>query len=249
MEEKCSMCGNVAKIVGVVILAVGIALGGGLIGKGFYKGRGVDRYVTVKGLAEVQVTADKAFWPIRFSVTGDDLTTVMNDIRANEKIVRAFLVDHGIKNEDITVNNFEVTDKNADPYRSSDYSGARYIVNQVLMARTDEPEKIATALQAVGQLTEAGVIVTSNYYGMQPSYLFTKLNDLKPQMIADATANARVAAEQFAKDSGSNLGSIRRANQGQFQILPRDQMDSAMEQQQINKVVRVVTTIEYQLLD
>lgn len=248
MEEKCSMCGNVAKIVAVIILAVGIALGGCFIGNGFYKSRGVDRYVTVKGLAEVSVTADMAFWPIRFSVVGDDLTAAMNNIRENERIVRKFLVDHGIDAADITVNNFEVSDRRADPYNNNN-EGSRYIINQVLMARTDEPGKIATALQNVAQLTEAGVILTSNYYGMQPNYLFTKLNDLKPQMIADATANARVSAEQFAKDSGSTLGTIRRANQGQFQILPRDQMESASEQQQINKVVRVVTTIEYQLLD
>lgn len=248
MEEKCSMCGNVAKIVAVIILAVGIALGGCFIGNGFYKSRGVDRYVTVKGLAEVSVTADMAFWPIRFSVAGDDLTAAMNNIRENERIVRKFLVDHGIDAADITVNNFEVSDRRADPYNNNN-EGSRYIINQVLMARTDEPGKIATALQNVAQLTEAGVILTSNYYGMQPNYLFTKLNDLKPQMIADATANARVSAEQFAKDSGSTLGTIRRANQGQFQILPRDQMESASEQQQINKVVRVVTTIEYQLLD
>ena len=248
MEGKCSMCGNAVKIVAVIILAAGIALGGCFIGKGFYKSRSADRYVTVKGLAEVSVTADMAFWPIRFSVSGDDLTVAMNSIRENERVVRKFLVDHGINAADITVNNFEVSDRRADPYNNNN-QGSRYIINQVLLARTGEPEKIATALQNVAQLTEAGVIITSNYYGMQPNYLFTKLNDLKPQMIADATANARLSAEQFAKDSGSTLGSIRRANQGQFQILPRDQMESAAEQQQINKIVRVVTTIEYQLLD
>lgn len=248
MEEKCGTCGNVGKIIAVIILAVGIALGGCFIGRGFYKSRGVDRYVTVKGLAEVSTTADMAFWPIRFSVSGNNLTTVMSNIRENERIVRQFLIQHGLNDADITVNNFEVSDLRADPYNKNELSD-RYIINQVLMARTDAPEKIAVALQDVGQLTEAGVVISSSYYSMQPSYLFTKLNDLKPQMIADATANARVAAEQFAKDSGSRLGNIRRANQGQFQILPRDQMDNAYEQQQINKIVRVVTTIEYQLLD
>lgn len=248
MEEKCSMCGNAVKIVAVIILAAGIALGGCFIGSGFYKSRGLDRYVTVKGLAEVSVAADMAFWPIRFSVSDDNLTDAMNSIRENERAVRKFLVDHGIDEAGITVNNFEVSDRQADPYGNKD-QGSRYIINQVLMARTSEPEKIATALQNVAQLTEVGVILTSNYYGMQPNYLFTKLNDLKPQMIADATANARLSAEQFAKDSGSTLGNIRRANQGQFQILPRDQMEAASEKQQINKVIRVVTTIEYQLLD
>jgi len=248
MEEKCSACGNIIKVTAVIILAVGIAAGGCFIGKGFYKGRAADRYVTVKGLAEVQVTADTAFWPIRFSTAGDNLTEVVNNIRENEKTVRAFLIEHGIKEADITVNNFEVADRQADLYNSN-YTGNRYIINQVLMARTDAPEKIVLALQNVAKLTEDGVIITSNYFGMRPSYLFTRLNDLKPKMIADATANARISAEQFAIDSGSTLGAIRRANQGQFQILPRDQMDTVSEQQQIDKIVRVVTTIEYQLLD
>lgn len=248
MEEKCGMCANAGKIIAVIILAAGIALGGCFIGRGFYKSRGADRYVTVKGLAEVSITADMAFWPIRFSVSDNNLTTAMSNIRENERIVRQFLIAHGLNDTDITVNNFEVSDRWADPYNTNE-QGSRYIISQVLMARTATPEKIAVALQDVGQLTEAGVVISSSYYGMQPSYLFTKLNDLKPQMIADATANARLAAEQFAKDSGSTLGNIRRANQGQFQILPRDQMETAYEQQQINKIVRVVTTIEYQLLD
>lgn len=247
MEEKCSMCGNLSKIVAVIILAVGIALGGCFIGKGFYKVREADRYVTVKGLAEVAVAADKAFWPIRFSVASDDLSQAMLNIRGNEKIVREFLKSYGIEEADITINNFEVVDRKADPYNSSNYEGSHYIITQILMARSDDPAKIEKATQNVAQLTEAGVILTSNYYSMQPNYLFTKLNDLKPQMIADATANARLAAEQFAKDSGSTLGNIRRANQGTFQILPRDQMESASEQQQINKIVRVVTSIEYEL--
>lgn len=247
-EKTCSKCAYICKLIAVIILALGILGSGCYIGKGFQKGREADRYVTVKGLAEVAVVADKAFWPIRFSVTSNDLTEAMNKIRTNERQVREFLTARGILPENITINNFEVNDRRADPYNSN-YEGDRYIITQILMARTDNPEQISQALQDVAQLTETGVILTSNYYGMQPAYLYTKLNDLKPQMIADATANARVAAEQFAKDSGSTLGNIRRANQGQFQILPRDQMDSATEQQQINKVVRVVTTVEYQLKD
>lgn len=117
------------------------------------------------------------------------------------------------------------------------------------MVRSNDPVTILEASQQIGELVNAGVVVSSGqeYQGGGPTFLFTKLNDLKPEMIAEATARAREAAEQFASDSGSDLQGIRQANQGVFVILPRDQAPGIMEHSQLNKTVRVVSTIQYYL--
>jgi hypothetical protein len=118
----------------------------------------------------------------------------------------------------------------------------------LLMVRSDQPEKIRDASQKVGELVNSGVVLSSGPGGGAfggPTFLFTKLNDLKPEMIAEATASARKAAEQFAKDSHSRIGGIRRASQGVFEILPRDQAMGIMEQNQLHKTLRVVTTVDY----
>ena len=116
--------------------------------------------------------------------------------------------------------------------------------------RVEDPALVQKASQDLGSLVQAGVVFSSQGgFGGGPTYLFTKLNDYKPEMIAEATASAREAAEQFAKDSGSRLGPIRTANQGVFQILPRDRAPGVMEESQVNKTVRVVTTVEYALED
>src|SRR6185436_17205566 len=136
--------------------------------------------------------------------------------------------------------------------RANQYGGAaaptRFIINVTVMVRTSEPAKIREAGQRVGDLVAAGVVLSSGGPGFGgPTYLFTRLNDFKPPMIAEATANARKAAEEFARQSGSAVGGIRRASQGVFEILPRDPSPGMMQEGQIQKTLRVVTTVEYQL--
>ena len=138
------------------------------------------------------------------------------------------------------------------PARASISSGpvdSRFIVAQTLMARSTNVDQIAAAGQRLSQLVDAGVVLSNEFGPGGPVYLFTKLNEIKPQMIAEATRNARAAAEQFAKDSGARIGGIRRANQGLFEILPRDRAPQLTEETQIEKTVRVVSTVDYLLLD
>jgi hypothetical protein len=125
---------------------------------------------------------------------------------------------------------------------------SRYIISGTLMVRVNDPEVVERASQDLGTLVSAGVVFSSQGgYNSGPTYLFTKLNDLKPEMIGEATASAREGAEQFARDSGSRLGGIRQASQGVFQILPRDRAPGVTEESQIDKTVRVVSTVEYML--
>lgn len=239
------------KVTGLPVLAMAlsIALAGWFIGHGFKEGRSGDRYVTVKGIAERDVKADVGLWPLRYVAANNDLAQAQARISQSREAVVAFLTLQGITGDAIQLHRLEVTDVTANAWRTGDYQN-RFIIAQTLMVRTDQPELIEAASQNVGDLVESGVILS--YEGAiqaGPTYLFTHLNDLKPEMIAEATANAREAARQFAEDSDSRLGGIRRANQGVFVIQPRDRAPGIDESSQIDKTVRVVSTIDYYLKD
>ncbi|MCU0977343.1 MAG: SIMPL domain-containing protein [Steroidobacteraceae bacterium] len=238
-----------SRLVAAVVLALGVALAGWWVGSGFAQGRAEDRYVTVKGVAEREVEADLALWPMQFVVADDDLGRAQSRMQETSRKVREFLVGQGFQPAEIALQDLSVTDTQANRYGGQPAT-FRFVVSQTLMVRTDRPQVLFDASQKVGELIEAGVVLSSDGpWAGGPTYLFTTLNDLKPAMIAEATANARAAAEQFAQDSGSPLGPIRRANQGLFVILPRDQAPGVQEERQRAKVVRVVTTVEYLLGD
>ncbi len=234
---------------GAILLAIGIAVAGWFVGDGFVKGRSTDRFVTVKGVSERDVQADVALWPIRFVATNDDLGQAQATIKQSHQHVLTFLERQGIDPASAEIQRLEVNDLLANPYRSGP-TQSRYIITETLMVRTEDTGTIEKASQAVGELVDAGVVLSSTGGPSSgPTFLFTGLNELKPEMIAEATAEARRSAEQFAKDSGSAIGSIRRANQGVFVILARDRAPGIMEGSQLQKTVRVVSTIEYYLKD
>jgi hypothetical protein len=236
--------------LGALLIAIGLTAGGWFVGQGFARGRATDRYVTVKGVAEREVKADLALWPIGFVAAANDLGQVQGQIAASAGKVREFLRTAGIDPAQAAVQDYNVTDTQANAY-GGDRAPNRFIIRQSIMVRSAEPDTIFAASQKVSDLVNAGVVLSAEggMGGSGPTYLFTKLNEIKPAMIAEATASARQAAEQFAKDSGSRLGSIRQANQGVFEILPRDRAPGATEESQRAKTVRVVTTVEYYLRD
>jgi len=236
-------------LIATAILAAGLVVAGWFVGDGFARGRSVDRVVTVKGLSERNVEADLALWPVRFVATDNNLAQAQAKIEESRVKVMEFLKRFGIDARQVELQELKVDDQMANPYRTGNPT-SRYIITQVLMVRVDRPEVIESASQKVGDLVEAGVVLSSTGgYREGPSYLFGGLNELKPDMIAEATGNARAAAEQFANDSGSRLGKIRKANQGVFVILPRDRAPGIMEESQRHKTVRVVTTVDYTLID
>jgi hypothetical protein len=235
-------------LVPAAVLALGIALGGLLLGAGFRAGRSVDRYVTVKGAVEREVEANLAVWPLQLVTAADALPQAQAEARRRVELTRAFLSQNGIAPEQVTVQGFRVVDAEANPYQSGRVAN-RYVITQTLMVRSEDPRVVLAASQRIGDLVDAGVVLISGeeYGPGGPTFLFTKLNDLKPGMLAEATARAREAADQFASSSGSRVGAIRRANQGVFEILPRDPVPGQGEQNQLHKTVRVVATVEYLL--
>ena len=206
-------------LIGAALIALGMLGAGWLIGDGFQKGRSAEHYVTVKGLAESFVTADLAIWPLRYTATGNDLNQVQAKIDADGAEITAFLTREGIAAEAIQPQRVEVTDLLAQAWRPEGAADNRFIVAQTILVRTEQVDLVAELNRTTGELVSRGVVLVDTG---GPTYLFTGLNDIKPQMLAEASANARAAAAQFAADVGGTLVGIRRASQGIFEILPRD---------------------------
>jgi uncharacterized protein len=231
---------------GLAVLGLGVALGGALAGRGFAQGRAAERYVTVKGVSEREVQADLAVWPLQVVAADNDLAAATAQLARGISGVREFIARNGLDSTQVALTAYAVEDAAANQY-SSTVATNRFVVRQTLVIRSTSPAQVLAASQRVSELASAGVAISSAGGTEGPTFLFTKLNDLKPEMIAEATARAREAAEQFASDAGSRLGGIRRANQGVFEILARDQAPGISQPGQLDKTVRVVSTIEYSL--
>ena len=235
--------------IGALILAVGVAVGGGLVGSGFARAKAADRYVTVKGVTEREVRADVAIWPLHVVAADNDLNVAHARLEKSITGVRQFLASQRLDTAKIELTGFSVSDAQANEYGGERRSGSRYILKQTVVLRSSEVDKVLAASQRVGDLASIGVSLSSGgEYGPGgggPTFIFSGLNTLKPPMIAEATARAREAADQFARDSHSSLGGIRQANQGVFEILPRDEAPGMTEGSQVAKRVRVVSTVDY----
>jgi hypothetical protein len=230
-----------------LLLSLAIVCAGLAVGSGIQRFRSADRSVSVKGVAERPVKADIALWPMRIVASGMELKPTQDKLNADQRTVREFFAAYGLDSTHVELLSLEVTDQRSNPYPGSP-GAARFAVSATLVARSTEPERIRAASQRVSDLVAAGVALSSGGgWGTGPTYLFTRLNELKPAMLAEATANARDAAAEFAKRSGAHVGGIRRATQGLFEILPRDQAPGIPEGSQLEKVLRVETTVEYEL--
>jgi hypothetical protein len=230
-----------------IILAVGVTLGGLLIGLGFARARSADRFVTVKGIAEREVAADVAIWALRLVTASNDLSAAHGELQLHVAKVREFLQQQQIDSSQVSLQGFVVVDALANPYAQSERVASRYVMRQTVLVRSSDPERVLAASQRIAELVNAGVVISSGeeYGPGGPTFIFTQLNELKPEMLAESTARAREAAQQFARDAESGLGSIRRANQGVFEILPRAPGPGMTEESQLLKTVRVVSTVEY----
>lgn len=230
-----------------LVMALALVLAALLVGRGIERFRSADRSVSVKGVAERTVQADVGLWPVRMVAADNDLDAAQRKITRDRHTVLAFLARFGLDSTATELQGFEVADTRANPYQTS-VGANRFIITTTLMVRTGDPDRIRQASQRVGDLVAAGVVLTSGGPGYGgPTYLFTRLNDLKPEMLSEATANARKAAGEFARQSGSRVGGIRRASQGVFEILPRDPAPGFMQEGQMQKTLRVVATVEYEL--
>lgn len=199
-----------------------------------------DRSVSVKGLCEKEVMADKVIWPLVYKLVGNDMETIYSEITAKNGIIVGYLMENGIPKNEISVAAPNVVDLKADRYASQDKI-YRYNVTCVITVASGNVEKVRELIATQGDLIAKGVTLVSGDYQYNTIYEFTGLNEIKPQMIEEATANARQVAQKFAEDSKSRLGKIKRASQGQFSVTSRDSNTPYI------KNVRVVTSVDYYL--
>jgi len=235
-----------------VLVAAGLIIGGWALGTQIKATRLADRYVTVKGLVERNVKSDLAIWSLSYKEAGDDLAAVYAKSEADKNTILQFLQQQGIRDDEIVTGLVRVVDTQANEYGGMNRAPKRYIVEQEITVRTARVDQVAAAAQKSMQLVQKGIVLSSSP-GQGLVYKFTGLNKIKPDMITEATKNARAAADRFAQDSGSQVGSIRQANQGTFSISPADQAGDVGEgggyggEGSMMKAVRVVTTVQYYL--
>lgn len=243
------MANSFATIIAGGLIGLGIASGGFLAGESLVKSRLGYRVVTVKGLAERQVQADLGFWPIRFLVTGATLEDARGKLEASQAAVEVFLKQAGFSAEDVQVQNIQAEDRQAGYNASQSPEEARFVLTEDVLVKSADVQKLAEASRKVGDLLKSGVVFSADAYNAGPSFVFTKVNDLKGDMLSEATKRAREAAEQFAAESGAKVGDIQNANQGVIEINPAVEIPNDRPDKQIGKKVRVVTTITYLLRD
>lgn len=228
---------------------LGLFLFLGLVSLGYQLGsaaidfKQLERSVTVKGLAEQEVMADVVIWPIQFVVADNDLQSLYKSIDEGTGKIKAFLNENGIEATDITFAAPAITDKSAQQWGSDNRAEFRYTATQTVTVYSKKVDQVRSVMNELSALGKQGIVLVGNSYDSQTEYIYTQLNDIKPQMIEEATRNAREAATKFAEDSQSVLGKIRQASQGQFSINPRDKNNPHIMK------VRVVSTVEYYLSD
>ena len=225
------------------LLCIGLILLGYLISGSIIRIKELNRAVTVKGLSEREVPANIAIWPIKFSEAGNDLNSLFSKIQRNNSLIIQFLKNKGFDDREISVSAPAILDKQAQGYTDPNRIKFRYSGSSTITVYSDNVDSVRKTMKKLVELGKEGIAISGQDYNSKTEFLFTRLNEIKPEMIEEATKNARKVAERFAKDSDSKLGKIKHARQGQFSINNRDSNTPYI------KKVRVVSTVEYYLSD
>lgn len=228
--------------IAAALIALGIFLGGYTIANSIITTTEMSRVVNVKGLSVREVPADKVIWPITYKEIGNSLTDLYNTINKKNDIIISFLKENGIDESEIIIAAPEIVDLQAERYGNQNYT-YRYNVTSIITVTSSKVDLVTELMLKQADLIKKGVAIIVGSYEYTPTFTFTKLNEIKPQMIEEATINARTTAEKFAADSQSKLGKIKTASQGQFSISDRDNNTPQI------KEVRVVTSVTYFLED
>lgn len=224
-------------ILPAFLVAVGIASAGYSVGSAISQNQNFNRYVSVKGLAEKTVKSDKAVWQLNFSYADDELANAYQGIAKAQAVAKDFLQKQGFTTQDVELQPVSIVDNDANTYNTNT-KGKRYMANAGIVLNTQQVDKVKEAVQQTGSLVQQGVLINNSFV----RYLYTELNAIKPGLLDEATSNAKAAAESFAHNAQSKLGSIRQASQGLFSISDISDANSGTD---VMKKVRVVTSVDY----
>ena len=225
------------------IIALGIVIFGSFMQNSLARFVNKERVVTVKGLSEREMPADKVTWPLVFKELGNDPAEIYRSIERKNQVLVSFLHEQGLGTDEVMLNAPDIKDRFADSWSQEQITN-RYVATSVIIVTSNKVELVRSIMQKQAQLMKMGIALITEDDGKNTvKYEFTRLNDIKPEMVEESTKNARATAEKFAEDSDSELGKIRRATQGQFSITDRDNNTPHI------KNIRVVSTIEYYIND
>lgn len=233
---------NLGKIIPAALVAIGLLALGLCLRSGLVSFTNNSRVVSVRGLSEREVKANKVTWPLVYKIVGNELGTIYNQMEANNTTIVEYLTSNGVDKSEILIEAPSLSDAQANQY-TSDRTAYRYIATVVVTVTSNDVDKVVDLINRQGELLKKGITLAEGGWNYQTIFEYTALNDIKPDMIAEATRNARGAAQKFADDSGSRLGKIKTASQGQFSIENRDPYTPSI------KNVRVVTYVEYYIED
>jgi len=224
-------------------LVLGLSSLGYLLGSYAVTVKEYERTVTVKGLSEQEHQADIVIWPIQYTAADNDLSALYATLDNNNASIRTFLQTNGLPDDAVSLAPPAITDRLAQSYGDGSRAEFRYTATQALTVYSADITLVRGLMSSLSDLGREGIVFSGAEYHLQPEYLFTRLNEIKPAMIEEATREARAAAVKFADDSNSELGKIKNASQGQFSISDRDRNNPHI------KNVRVVVSVEYYLSD
>lgn len=228
--------------VAAAVLAAGMVAGSAILASSLIEFRAMERVVQVKGLSEREVAADTVIWPIKFNDVDNNLTTLVANVERKNEQIQAFLKLQGFSQKEITVAVPQIVDRQAG-YYDPNANQMRYTASSTVTVYSTNVDLVHQAMAKLLELSKTGIAIAGQDYDTKPEFIFSGLNELKPDMIAEATRNAREVATKFAADSDSKLGKIKTASQGQFSITDRDSNTPYI------KKVRVVATVDYYLSD
>jgi len=234
---------TVSALILGVFFSIGLLSFGYMLGNTAITYKEYERTVTVKGLSEREFEADIVIWPIQFTVASNNIEELYNSIESNTSKIRGFLEMNGLDASEISLSSPAITDKSAQQYGNNAKAEFRYSAQQTVTVYSTKIGAVREVMGKLAELGKTGIVFSAGNYQSETEYLFTRLNEVRPEMIEEATRKAREVALKFAEDSESSLGKIRRASQGQFSINFRDKNNPHI------KKVRVVSTVEYYLSD
>jgi hypothetical protein len=246
MEKRNNLLITLVIVLGFIICSI-------ILGRSVQRFKTEDRTVSVKGFSEREVKSDLVVWTIRTRVAGNDLAEASKSIEEAKNKVIEFLLRNNIKPEDITQKDLFVNDKKAQEYVNQIGETYRFIVDKIIQVRSGDVDNVQKVSRMTDELLKAGVVLsTRNEFEGPVMYYFTKLNEIKPDMLSEVTRNAREAADKFAKESNTRLGALRKATQGLFTIVDRDNYVSGQAEygrsgSDLYKKVRVVVNMDYSI--